>query len=115
MRLSENENLLRNFVTGRLPEVESQLILDELEHDDEALAKVDELWAALSAYEQVWTTTELEADTALSLERRLFRGLHRSNLSGTALRLGTSGLGAVLLALIRPLVNLGRRKVQEEK
>ena len=90
---------LEAFVAGRLAEADAETIIIHLAECEPCLALVDQLWVGVDDQ----AVPNLDSERSRHVERRLWRRIHRSNLGGQVIRMGTHGLLSVLLALLRPL------------
>lgn len=102
------ENLLESFVAGTLTRDETELVLAHLETCDHCLQITEQFWEAISWRESLAsaaTTDEmLEEERARRIEQRVINQIHRTNIAGRALWLGTEGFVQVSFALLRPLL-----------
>ena len=101
---------LEHFVSGRLTDHESDQVMAHLAECDVCLSSTDELWASQPVGEAVSYIVDLDADTATRVERKLVRKIHRSNMTGSVVRLGTQGFLSVMLGLLRPLMGAPARR-----
>lgn len=97
------EDLLA-FVSGQLTEAETEAVINHLAECDDCLETVDLLWNSQSAEVGPRSISSLDAITVQRLEQQLLRRIHRSNLAGRAVWLGTSGLVETYLTMLPPLV-----------
>ncbi|MCB0154733.1 MAG: zf-HC2 domain-containing protein [Anaerolineae bacterium] len=97
------EDLLA-FVSGQLTEAETEAVINHLVECDDCLEAVDLLWNSQSAEAGPGSISSLDAATVQRLEQQLLRRIHRSNLAGRAVWLGTSGLMETYLTMLPPLV-----------
>lgn len=97
---------LKRFVAGELDADDVGRILTYLAQDDDALEMVDELWQEISLTPPGNNddVPVLDNATTQEVERLLFDRIHRSDLTGDVLRLGTQAASAVYWALLRPFV-----------
>ncbi len=108
-----SQETLRRFVAGKLNPNETDAVIRHLPEDDEALDFVDDLWKE----QNDWHTgdapvTPLTPQTAQLVEKKVVTRIHRSDLSGHILRMGTLGFGKVIMALIRPLSGIKQQNEQ---
>lgn len=102
------EALLEAYVAGTLSPEETEYVLAHLEVCDHCLTLTEHLWEmtplpgglAFLPEEEI----ELEQATAKRIEQRVIDQIHRSNVAGRALWLGTEGFAQVSFALLRPLL-----------
>lgn len=94
---------LQAYIDGKLTPAEMTAVEAHLENCDECHTWLDEIWARYMAALSGEQTPELSDEAARSMERRLLNQIHRSDLGGQALDLGTRGFFQVLLAMIKPL------------
>ena len=98
-----SDAILQRFVQGELIGSELTGVLEHLAVSEEALARVDALWAN----RPVGTAISLEETTETPVperaEKRLFNHIHRTDLVGHITRLGTVGFFEVILSFLRPL------------
>ena len=101
-------DLLEDFVAGKKNEAENALILDHLAVCERCTAEVESLWAKSPARHILPKINPADPETVDTLEESLFRRIHRSELGGQIIRLGTQGFAYSILALFRPIL-AGRR------
>lgn len=102
------EALLSRFVAGTLPLAESDAVLAHLDQCEQCLEKVEHLWATTPLHQAMPLMGEDEVDVeperGQRIERRVINQIHRSEVAGRALWLGTEGFLQVSFALLRPLL-----------
>jgi hypothetical protein len=92
---------LADLAAGRLADAEEQAVIAHLVECEPCLAAVDRLWDELLATSGL-AVPDLKPEAAERVERDLWRRIHRSDLAGETIRLGTHALLLVLLALLGP-------------
>jgi hypothetical protein len=95
------------FINGNLDSERSDEILVVLAEDDESLEIVEQLWqenGVISA-NLVTPDDDLDATAVAEVERKLIEHIHRSDLTGDVLRLGTQATGVAYWSLLRPFVS----------
>ncbi len=97
------QNLLA-FVNGQLSETETTTILSHLAQCDQCLATVDQLWAEHPVGLASRAVPELDPIAAKRLENRLVKRIHRSDLGGRVVWLGTVGLMNTHLVMFGPML-----------
>ena len=109
-----NENLAA-FVSGRLTEIETEAILTHLEECEHCLTIVDGLWEE-GGWQDLDSNLHLDKEAAARLEQKLYRRIHRSQLAGDVVALGTRGMLQTVFALMAPFVGmLSPSKSEEHK
>ena len=102
------ETLLEQFVAGTLNHEETEFILIHLETCDHCLQITEQYWEATSWQESLASATRsdaaLEEERARRIEQRVINQIHRADIAGRALWLGTQGFVQVSFALLRPLL-----------
>ena len=96
---------LAAFVAGKLSEAEANRVISHLSDCEACLDQVDALWAIHADDLEPIVIPELDPDTIARLEGQLLRRIQRSDLSGRAVWLGTSGMLDTYLTLLPPTVN----------
>ncbi len=102
------DSLLASFVAGILSPTDAEQVLLHLETCERCLSLTEQMWEttplvgtlAAAADE----TTEIEQERARRIEARVMNQIHRSDVAGRALWLGTQGFAQVSFALLRPLL-----------
>lgn len=102
--MRDHPDNLRAFVNGQLNEAETDIILNHLAECDQCLRIVDQLWAEYPTDLAYKAIPELDPITAKRLEKRLVKQIHRSDLSGRMVWLGTAGLMNTHLTILGPMV-----------
>lgn len=99
--------LLSRFVTGTLSPSETEQVLAHLDQCERCLDQVEQLWETSPLQEivplAVEEGTNIEWERRQRIERRVMNQIHRSDVAGRALWLGTEGFLQVSFALLRPL------------
>lgn len=100
--------LFEQFVAGTLSSEETEQILAHLDTCERCLGITEQMWEATpllgSLAETGEVTAEMEEDRAQRIEQRVLNQIHRSDIAGRALWLGTQGFAQVSFALLRPLL-----------
>lgn len=96
---------LAAFVTGRLTEVETETILAHLETCERCLMIVDGFWEEGNS-QVVDSDRHLDKDSAAQIEERLYGRIHRSQLAGDVITLGTRGMLEMVFALLAPFTEM---------
>ncbi|MCL4868787.1 MAG: zf-HC2 domain-containing protein [Anaerolineae bacterium] len=102
------ESLLESYVAGTLSEAEIEQVLAHLETCDHCLAITERLWettplpGGLAALPS--EPVDPEPVRVQRIEQRVINQIHRSEVAGRALWLGTEGFAQVSFALLRPLL-----------
>ncbi len=109
-----SQERLEQFVTGLLSEAEAEDVMSHLAECEQCLSLTDTLWTSQPVGRTLSESVDLDVTTAERLERRLVSRIHRSNLSGAVVRLGTQGFMSVALGLLRPLIVTRRRSNLEQ-
>lgn len=110
MTASNHPASLEAFVAGRLSDDEAAAVLAHLNECEQCLEGVDRLWAEYSTGIAEMDIPEPASTTTSRIERRLVHRLHRSDLWGRTIWLGTFGLLNTLTAMLRPLAGNRRSK-----
>ncbi len=97
---------LKRFVAGDLDTDATERILTYLSENDDAVETVDTLWQEINLTPSGGDSEvpELDDATAAKVEQQLFDRIHRTDLTGDVLRLGTQAASTVYWALLRPFV-----------
>ncbi len=103
---------LEDFVAGRKNDEENAHILEHLADCEQCAAEVEALWAKSPASHILPETSEAPPEAMTALEESLFRRIHRSDLGGQVIRLGTQGFINLIAALLSPLANRRRPSKQ---
>jgi anti-sigma factor RsiW len=103
---------LEQFVKGQMNETESEQVMSHLGQCDHCLALTDELWNEQPVSRAMSEIVDLDDRTAERMQRKVTSQIHRSNLSGNMIRLGTQGFLSVALGLLRPLVGQQRNRTR---
>jgi len=102
------EALLASFVAGTLPQEENELVLAHLETCDDCLQITEQFWETAPWHGNLAEVTRrdelLEEERARRIEQRVINQIHRTEIAGRALWLGTEGFVQVSFALLRPLL-----------
>ena len=100
--------LLSQFVAGTLSQPESDAVLAHLDQCEQCLEKVEHLWATTPLHQAIPLLAEdevdVEPDRGQRIERQVINQIHRSEVAGRALWLGTEGFLQVSFALLRSLL-----------
>lgn len=100
--------LLSQFVAGTLSPSETEQVLDHLDHCERCLDQVEQLWETSPLWEVIPLAVEagadMERERAQRIERQVINQIHRSDVAGRVLWLGTEGFLQVSFALLRPLL-----------
>lgn len=100
--------LLSQFVAGTLSETETEQVLSHLETCERCLTVTEQLWETTPLLGTLAATgdqsAEMEQERAQRIEQRVLNQIHRSDVAGRALWLGTQGFAHVSFALLRPLL-----------
>ena len=96
---------LAAFIKGSLTDIESETILTHLEECEHCLSIVDSLWEE-GGWQDSNSNLRLDHDTAARLEQKLYRRIHRSQLAGDVVTLGTRGMFETVFALLAPFIGM---------
>lgn len=92
--------MVQKMMTGQLNEQETEQLLELIEQSDENLETADAVWAEHLA--TLNNAPALKSQDTQRLAQLLARRIHRSDLSGQIVKIGTQGFTQVALALLRP-------------
>lgn len=126
MAMTEHPENLLAFVSGQLSEPEAEAVISHLAECDRCLTTVDDLWQDSLRHLTERPSPSLDQETAKRLEGRLLRQIHRTDLGGRAVWLGTAGLldttltlapslVDTYLALLRPVFNIKQSSSQRRR
>ncbi len=104
---SHPENL-EDFVAGRKNDEENTRILEHLAICEQCAAEVEALWTESPASDLLPDIGDTPLEAMTAMEESLFRQIHRSDLGGQVVKLGTQGFIKVIAALLGPIT--GRRR-----
>lgn len=93
---------LNAYLDGVLTPADIAAVESHLESCDECLALLDDIWGVRLKGLAELEEPALPDATAWTIENRLLNQIHRSDLGGQAIQLGTRGFFQVLLAMIKP-------------
>ncbi|KAA3643805.1 MAG: zf-HC2 domain-containing protein [Chloroflexi bacterium] len=96
---------LAAFVTGELTELENETILMHLEKCEQCFSIVDSLWEE-GGWQHPDSNLHLDISAAARLEGKLYGRIHRSQLAGDVVTLGTRGMLKMVFALLAPFVGM---------
>lgn len=104
---------LNLYLNGTLTPDESTDVETHLESCDECLALLDDIWGIRLTKAVDLEEPAMPDSTARAIENRLLNQIHRSDLGGQAIQLGTRGFFQVLLAIIKPFLSFTSAHKQE--
>jgi len=103
---------LEDFVAGRKNDEENARILEHLAECEHCAAEVEALWTESPVNYILPEITEAAPGAMTELEESLFRRIHRSDLGGQVIKLGTQGFVNLISALLGPIVKKRRPSKQ---
>ena len=106
---------LAGFNSGKLPDDQVDSIIDHLSTCMQCLDIVDQTFQRGFPGDASDSVPHLEAERAAQVERTLRQRIHRHDLSGQTIRLGTRAFIYVVLALLSPLFNIWRSPSRQRR